>query len=97
EPHDLGQFGDALARGYDVPVEAVHADGFGDDLADRHARVERAVRILKDDLHPAPERPQLGGAERDEIAAVEEHAAGRRPLELNQAAAGGRFAASRLA
>ena len=29
------------------------------DVVDRHARRERAVRILKHDLHVAPERPHL--------------------------------------
>ena len=35
----------------------MHAQAFGDDVADRHARGERAERILKYDLHIAAERP----------------------------------------
>ena len=36
----------------------------GDDLAHRHARVERAVGVLEDHLHPAAHRAQLGVVER---------------------------------
>src|SRR5262249_26157535 len=30
-----------------------------DDVADRHARAQRAVRVLEDDLHVGAERPHL--------------------------------------
>ena len=35
-----------------------------DDRADRHARVERGVRVLEDDLHVAAQRAQRLAAER---------------------------------
>ena len=35
----------------------MHAKTFGDDIADRHARAERAERVLEHDLHVAAERP----------------------------------------
>ena len=38
--------------------EPVDAQAFLDDLADRQARRERAVGVLEDDLHLAPERAQ---------------------------------------
>ena len=43
----------------------------GQDLADRHARIERGVGVLKDDLGVAAEGAQLAGIERQEIAALE--------------------------
>ena len=39
--------------------QAMDIQGFADDLADRHARVERRRGILKDDLHLAPVRQHL--------------------------------------
>ena len=33
------------------------AEAFGDDIADRHPRTERAERILEHDLHVTAERP----------------------------------------
>ena len=41
--------------------EVVRLDRLGDDRADRHPRVERAVRVLEDDLHPAPRPSQVVG------------------------------------
>src|SRR5258708_37887848 len=35
----------------------MHAEAFGDDVADRHARGERAERVLEHDLHVTAERP----------------------------------------
>ena len=40
---------------------------FADDLADRHARAERAERILEDDLHLPAQRPDLALAERLQV------------------------------
>ena len=39
--------------------ELVEAQRVGDERADRQRRVERGVRVLEDDLHPLPQRPQL--------------------------------------
>src|SRR5689334_9698361 len=38
-------------------LRLVHGQALGDDVADRHARRERAERILEHDLHVAAERP----------------------------------------
>src|SRR5262249_47942537 len=62
-----------------------------------HARIERAVRILEDDLDAAPERQQLLVLEPGKIDAVIEDLAGGRPLEQQDAAAGCRLAATTLA
>ena len=51
--------------------QMVDVDGFGDDRTDRHPRIERAIRILEDDLHPAAHLAQRVGLERAEIDAVE--------------------------
>ena len=63
----LGQFFRALGR---VLVHAVDDPGFGDDVFDRHARIQARVRILEDDLHLAPERPHIARRERHEVTAV---------------------------
>src|SRR5262249_54090614 len=77
--------------------DPVHRQGFGNDLPHRHARIERAVRVLEDDLHLAADRPQIVVAQLREIAPLEDHFAARRALELENAAAGRRLAAARLA
>ena len=38
---------------------AVEPERLADDVADRHARVERGERVLEDDLHVAPQAAQL--------------------------------------
>src|SRR5438477_10126084 len=43
-------------------------------ISDRHARVERGIRILKDDLHVAPPPAQSAGTQaRQILARSEEH------------------------
>ena len=68
-----------------------------DDVADRHARVERGVRILKDDLHLFAQRTQFRPAQRGDVAAVERDAAGGRVGEPQDARARGRLARARFA
>ena len=53
EPDELEQLGDAAAV---LPGRAAveQHQRLGDDLVDRHQRVERVARILEDHLHPAP-------------------------------------------
>ena len=53
----------------------VHDQRFGDRFADRHMRIERAVRILEHHLHAAALRPQVASAERADVDAVEAHRA----------------------
>ena len=47
-----------LGRGRD---EAVEAQRLGEDVADRHARVERGVGVLEHHLHAPAQRPDLRG------------------------------------
>ena len=44
----------------------------GDDVADGHARIERGVRVLKDDLHLFAQAAQLVAAQVHDVAAVED-------------------------
>src|SRR5215470_14905823 len=80
-----------------IGLDGVHLHRLGDDVADLHARIERAVRILEDDLDAAPQRQQLLVLEPGKIDAVIEDLAGGRPLEQQDAAAGCRLAATTLA
>ena len=45
----------------------------GDDVGDRHARIERAERVLEHDLHVAPEPAQLMWTTRRHRSTVERH------------------------
>ena len=58
-------------------VDAVHAHRVGDDRVHRHARVERCVGILEDDLHLAALPSQVAPAERQHVDTVEQNRARR--------------------
>ena len=77
--------------------EVMDLQGLADDLADRHARIQRSVGILEDDLHLAAEPPELGLVEVEHVLAVEAHRASGRLDQAQQHAARGRLAASGLA
>ena len=68
-----------------------------DEVADGHARVQRADRILEDDLHPAAHVFLSTPCELRIVLAVELRAAGGRLLEAEQRAAERRLAAAGLA
>src|SRR5262249_8058000 len=76
-----------------VPDDAVHGQRLGDDLPDGHSRGEGAVWGLKGHLHAAPDRAERILVESREVAALEDDVAAGRPLELQDAAPGGRLAA----
>ena len=89
----------SLARG-----EVVDAEALRDEVADLHAGVERADRVLEDDLHVLSHLLHPFGRERDEVDAVELDLAGGgleepedRPPEGRLAAAGLADEADRLA
>ena len=75
-------------------AQLVHVNRLGDDIADRHARVQRGVRILEDHLRPAA--VLLHGFLRDRLA-VENDLAGGGLVQVQQRAANGRLAAAGLA
>ena len=57
EPGPVQERLHARLAGTPLGDDPVDAQGLGDDLADGHPRVERAVRILEDDLDTPPHRP----------------------------------------
>ena len=67
-------------------VAAVDAQRLADDVAHGHARVQRRVRVLEDDLHLAPHVAHLAAVERRDVAAVEEDLPARRLDELDDRA-----------
>src|SRR4051812_11325242 len=80
-----------------VTVDAVHAQRLRDDLADRHTRIQRRVRVLEHDLKLAPDLAHLPPLEVRDVAAVEQDPAGRRLDQLDDCAAERRLPAARLA
>src|SRR3954468_6239072 len=60
---------DALAL---TAPDTVDDQPFLDDLADRHAWIERGERVLEDDLHALPQRPHLLAILAIDALAVEE-------------------------
>ena len=71
--------------------------GLADDRPHGQARIERSVRVLEDDLHVAPQRAQRIAVHARDVGALEHHLAGGRLDQAQDAAAGRRFAAARLA
>ena len=95
ELHRVEQLRDALVtRG---GVGAVHEQRLADDLAGGHARVERRVRILEDDLEALAQAAQLVRRQARQLDAVEAHRPARGGDELHGAAGRRRLAAARLA
>src|SRR5919198_10596 len=75
----------------------MHLDRLADDVAHRHARVERGVRVLEDHLHPPAHAAHLLAGKARELGAIELHRAGGRLVELEDRAPRRRLAATRLA
>jgi hypothetical protein len=96
QPDHREQLADAR-RGLRSRGQPVDLQRFADDVADRHARVERGVRVLEDDLHLFAQRTQRGPAQAGDVAPIERDAAGRRVGQAQDHAAGGRLARARLA
>ena len=67
-----------------VVAEPIDDQPLLDDLADRHARIERGERILEDDLHARSERPHLVTRPGVDRFAVEEDFAAVGRQELHQ-------------
>ena len=67
--NEVEQFVDPL-RALLPPADPVDREGFGDDLADAHPRIERAEGILEDDLQVPAAGPQRGSAQRREVLTV---------------------------
>src|SRR5215472_15018142 len=91
------QFADAYVTTSGIAFDAVNPDRLGDDLADLHARVQRTVRILEDDLDLASQRQEILAFHLGDVDAVIEDFASGRLFEPQYAAAGCRLAAAALA
>ncbi len=95
ESDQLEQFLDA-GPPLEFRPEPMDDQRFLDDVADPHARVERGVRVLKDDLHVAPRRPQPRAREGEHVFVPEPDRAGGRFDQPEDAATGGALAATGL-
>src|SRR5208282_1677070 len=78
-------------------AQVVDGERLGQHLGNRHARVERAIGVLEDDLHLAPQGPHLLPREAEDVAAPEADGAGIGIDEAQHQPARGRFAAAALA
>src|SRR5689334_12677180 len=90
------QLRDALRASPAIPA-LVDPQRLGHDLADGHARVERRVRILEDDLQLTAGLAQRRAPLRRELFAFEPDGARGRRDELQHRPAERRLAAARLA
>ena len=66
---------DLIEQCGDRPRQAVDLERLPQRLLHRHAGVERAVRILKDDLHAAAQRAQRARVQREDVTSFEQHPA----------------------
>ena len=80
-----------------IGLGAVDHQRLHDDVFDRHARIERAIRVLEDDLHGAPFRPHGLHVERGNISPIEQDGAVGGLDQADQRAAERRLAATGLA
>src|SRR5439155_13427074 len=96
QAHGPQQLVDALTT-FLTPIEAVDAQRLGDDLADGHARVERCVRVLEDDLHLTTDVTHPAAAEARDVETVEDHLARGRLEQLDERPSKGGLAAAGLA
>ncbi len=69
----------------------------GEDVADRHARVERGIRVLKHKLRVAAEGARRGCVEREHVVPAEAPVAGRRLDQPQHEAPDGRLAGAGFA
>src|SRR5581483_806972 len=80
-----------------APVRPRDLQGLADDVAHRHARVERRIGILEHDLHLAANGAHARAAPATDSAPVEVDATARRLDELENRARQRRLPAARLA
>jgi len=93
EPHFAEECADPL-RNLLPRGEPVNLDPFGDRGTDGHSRVQRAVGILKNDLHPPSERAERGSVECEDIGPLEDGASAGGLLQSQDCAADRRLAAT---
>src|SRR5687767_15956017 len=96
ETHAGEQRRDLLLLGAAL-CDAVDFQRLADDVADRHARVQAAYRVLEDDLHLPAKAAKVIARVAEEIGTAVEDLPARRVDEAEDGAADGCFAATRLA
>ncbi len=96
EPDRLQQLLHALVAVAAID-EVMDLHRLGDDRADRHARVERGVRVLEDHLHVAAHLAHVARVQLRQVLALELHLAGGRLVELQDGAARRALAAAGFA
>src|SRR5205809_813725 len=96
EADEVKELGDPIAPRPAV-TQAVDDERLLDDLSRAHARVERRVRILKDDLHIAPRLAQAPARKGEHVLAPDPYFARRGVDEPEHAAPGRRLSAARFA
>src|SRR5262245_22659323 len=96
QAHLMQQFDDALPFGF-APGELVNFQTFADNVAHAHSRVQRRVRILKDDLHLPSRVAEFALRQRQKILPFEINFAAGRLNESQYGASQSRFATARLA
>jgi hypothetical protein len=96
EPHHLEQLSHAATPARDVRL-AVDRQRLGDDASDPHPRVERAERILKDDLQALARGPELARRQREKVPPFEADIPRSGLDQPQDEPAGGGLAAARLA
>ena len=96
EAHPLEQLRDPFLP-FGGAAEAVNPQQLAHDVARRHARIERGIRVLEDDLHLAAHRAHVGLAEIGHVAAVEADRALGRVDQPEHGAPDGGLAAAGLA
>ena len=93
EAHFAEQPGDALAP-FLLRSNVVDHQRLRNDVANLHARVERGIWILEDDLHFATQLAQFAFAHRRHVAIFKPDLAFRRFDQTKEAATGRRFSAT---
>src|SRR5262245_27125702 len=96
QPDALEQLGHTL-QPRPLRGKAVHLQRLADNGAGAHARIQRRVWVLEDDLHLLPERPELSLPQPCDVAAAEAQDARRGLDQTQDGAANGGLAAARLA
>ncbi len=96
EPDAIEHLVHARAAGGAI-AEPMRDQALGDDLADAHARVQRAHGVLEDHLHPAPQGVHVARAGLGDVGTGEADRAAGRLDEPQQRAAQRRLPAAGLA
>src|SRR5262249_37515510 len=97
EPHGFEQLDDSV---HELPMglhQTVNDQRLAYDRTDRHARIERGIRILKNDLHVAAQGPQLRSVERCDVRTLKPPLARGRLSQAQDTAPGGGLAAAGFA